>query len=101
VPEADYPEASWIPLAGIVTEVGVDVTIQSDTGPVVVGLGPEWYREDTTFTLAEGDEVVVTGFYEDGEFKAAAIENVSTGATLDLREETGRPLWAGRSRSAR
>jgi hypothetical protein len=88
-------------LAGTITEVGVDVTIQSDTGMVVVGLGPEWYREDTTFTLAEGDEVAVTGFYEDGEFKAATIENVSTGATLDLRDETGRPLWAGRGRNGR
>ena len=101
VSEADHPEASWVLLAGIITEVDGEVTVQSDTGLVVVGLGPEWYREDTAFTVTEGDEVVVAGFYEDGEFKAGTIDNVSTGVSLDLRDETGRPLWAGRGRNAR
>jgi hypothetical protein len=99
--EADHPMETWISLAGVVTEVGVDTTIETDAGPVVVGLGPDWYREGVSLALSEGDEIVVTGFYEDGEFKAAAIENLSTSAALDLRDQTGRPLWAGRGRNGR
>ena len=37
----------------------------------------------------------MTGFYEDGEFKAGTVENLTTGETIILRDETGRPMWAG------
>lgn len=86
----------WQTLEGKVTVVDTDVTLQTSEGAVLVGLGQSWYREQAGFTLKVGDEVVVTGFYEGGEFKAGTIENQTTGETLVLRDETGRPLWAGR-----
>jgi len=85
----------WQTLEGKVTAVDIDMTMETADGTVLVGLGQSWYREQAGFTLLVGDEVVVTGFYEDGEFKAGTIENQTTGKTLVLRDETGRPIWAG------
>jgi len=40
----------------------------------------------------------VTGFYEDGEFKAGTVENLTTGETIVLRDEAGRTMWPGQGR---
>jgi len=86
----------WETLTGEVTVVDGDLTVQTAEGDVLVGLGQASYREG--FALEVGDEVSVTGFHEDGEFKAGTVENLTTGETLVLRDETGRPVWAGRGR---
>ena len=84
----------WETLTGEVTVVDGDITVQTAEGDVLVGLGQASYREG--FALEVGDEVSVTGFHEDGEFKAGTVENLTTGETLVLRDETGCPMWAGR-----
>jgi hypothetical protein len=86
----------WETLTGKVTAVDGEVTVQTAAGEVLVGMGQAAYREG--FTLDAGDSVSVTGFYEDGEFKAGAVENLTTGETIVLRDETGRPVWAGQGR---
>jgi len=84
----------WETLIGEVTAVDSEITVQTAEGKVAVGLGQASYRE--SFALEVGDEVSVTGFYEDGEFKAGTVENLTTGETLTLwEEETGHPMWAG------
>ena len=82
----------WETLAGEVTVVGSEIVVQTADAEVTVGLGQASYREG--FVLEVGDEVMVIGFYEDGEFKAGSVENLSTGQTIVLRDETGRPMWA-------
>jgi len=83
----------WETLTGKVIVVDGDITVETAEGEVLVGLG----RADREgFALEVGDEVSVTGFHEDGEFKAGTVENLTTGQTLVLRDETGRPGWAGR-----
>lgn len=84
----------WETLTGKVTAIDGDVTIQTAEGEALVGMGPSAYREG--FDLAVGDEITVVGFHEDGEFKAGSVENLTTGETITLRDETGRPIWAGR-----
>ena len=87
------------------TAVDGDVTIQTAEGEALVGMGQSAYREG--FELAVGDEITVLGFYEDGEpslknghsdgtFNAGSVENLTTGETITLRDETGRPMWSGR-----
>jgi hypothetical protein len=83
-------------MTGTVAVVGSEIAIQTADGEVTVGLGQASYREG--FVLEVGDEVMVIGFYEDGEFKAGSVENLSTGRTIVLRDETGRPMWAGGGR---
>jgi hypothetical protein len=83
----------WETLTGIVTVVDSEITVQTAQGEILVGMGQSAYRE--SFGLEVGDQVSVVGFYEDGEFKAGTVENLTTGETIVLRDETGRPMWAG------
>jgi len=86
----------WETLTGKVSVIDHEVAIQTAEGQVLIGMGQSAYREG--FELAVGDEITVLGFHEDGEFKARTVENLATGETLTLRDETGRPLWAGQGR---
>jgi hypothetical protein len=83
----------WETLTGKVIVVDGDITIQTAEGPVLVGMGQSAYREG--FGLEVGDEITVLGFHEDGEFKAGTVENLTTGEMIVLRDEAGRPMWAG------
>jgi hypothetical protein len=86
----------WEPLTGRVALMDGEVTLQTSEGEVLVGMGQSSYWEG--FALEIGDEVSVLGFYEDGEFKAGTVENLTTGETIMLRDEAGRPMWAGNGR---
>lgn len=81
---------------GVVIVSDSEILVRTgDDSEVLVGLGQAWYREQANFSIAVGDEVNVVGFHEDGEFKAVTVENLSTGASITLRDTTGRPQWAG------
>ncbi len=95
-PIAETEVHDWLTLQGTVTVADNELTVQTADGEVVVGLGQAWYRDEAGFVVNVGDEVVVQGYYEDGEFKAGTVENLTTGATVTLRDATGRPMWAGR-----
>ena len=86
----------WETLTGEVVIVDGEITIQTAEGDVLIGMGQSAYREG--FALEVGDEITVLGFHEDGEFKARTIENLTTGETITLRDETGRPMWSGQGR---
>ena len=94
---ADHPSDGWATLEGPVAGFeGDELTVQTNESSVTVHLGPEWYWDTEGIALAEGDRVAVTGFYEGDKFEVAQIENLTTGDIVTLRDETGRPLWAGR-----
>ena len=86
----------WETLTGTVTVVDNEIAVQTAEGKVIVGLGQSSYREG--FALDVGDQVTITGFYEGDEFKAGTIENLTTGQSITLRDQAGRPMWAGRRR---
>jgi hypothetical protein len=90
----------WLTLTGQVVSVDIsDLTLQIDDGQTMtVGLGPEWFWSDQNVTLAPGDVVTVRAFEEDGEIKVGQISIESNGTALQLRDDDGRPLWAGRGR---
>ena len=94
---ADHPSESWDTLTGSVIALDGDtLTMQTGDGPVAIHLGPEWYWESNGIAVNEGDSVEVAGFYEDGVFEAASVLNVTSGESVSLRDDAGRPLWAGR-----
>ena len=83
-------------IQGVVISSDSEILVRTAEGEeVLVGLGQAWYREQAGFTVAVGDEVSVLGFHEDGEFKAVTVEDTTTGATITLRDATGRPAWSG------
>lgn len=99
---ADHPLETWTTIAGTVVAFGGgDLTVQTDEGQLTVNLGPEWYVEATGINLQAGDEIEISGFEEDGVFQVTRIVDQASGETLLLRDETGRPLWAGRGRGGR
>lgn len=99
---ADPPAKTWITLGGSVVALkDGHLTAETDHGKVTTHIGPEWYWELRGIELGEGDQVVVAGFCEDDTFQAARIEDSSTGAAVTLRDQTGRPLWAGGARAGR
>jgi hypothetical protein len=69
--------------------------VSTDSGDIPVGTGPG-YLQEMGFELLNGDTVQVSGFWEDGEFKAESITR--DGEMIALRDESGRPIWSGAAR---
>ncbi len=80
---------------GVAVEVDTDLVLRTESGDIQVGLGPAHYREQAGFTIHTGDELEVSGFDETEEFKAASVHNLTTGTRITLRDDNGRPMWAG------
>jgi hypothetical protein len=90
--------ADWETVEGTVVETAELVVETADGQIVQVGLGQSHYREGQGFALNVGDQVRVSGYWESDEFKAAQVENLDTGASIVLRDLSGRPMWAGQGR---
>jgi len=89
----------WLTLSGTVVSVDADaLVVQTAEGEVVVENRPWWFAQELSFSAQVGDQVILTGFYEDGVFEAGQIDDTTTGQTVRLRDENGRPGWAGRGR---
>jgi len=90
----------WLTLQGEVLSVDADALIvQTPSGEqVVVENRPWWFAQEAGAEVQAGDEIVLTGFYEDGEFEVGQLENLRSGQVVNIREESGRPLWAGGGR---
>jgi hypothetical protein len=90
----------WLTLSGVIT--GIDaglLTVQLDNGELVEMMGRPWtFAQEQGFTAGAGDRVTVVGFYEGDEIEVGQIDNDSTGLSVVIREESGRPLWAGQGR---
>jgi hypothetical protein len=65
---------------------------------VMVYLGPEWYMKQQEVKLVAGDQVEVKGSRVSMEGKPYIIPNYvkKNDRMLNLRDDTGMPLWAGK-----
>ena len=98
VPQADVQPEAWRTLQGTVVTVADDlVEIRTTAGEVIPFEGrPLSYALEQGFSLEVGDAVALDGFDEDGEFKIGQV--TSNGASITLRDASGRPGWSGRGR---
>jgi hypothetical protein len=99
-PNPGTPQANvttWVTVAGTVNAFdGVGVSLTTDDGaPLWVQFGQSRYVSAQGVTFTAGDHLTVNGFEENGQFQAGTVVNDTTGQTLNLRDTTGRPLWAG------
>jgi hypothetical protein len=65
---------------------------------VSVALGPAWFLQEAGFSINAGDYVVIVAFECAScasEYVAAWIENTTEGTSVELRDESGVPLWRG------
>jgi len=106
--ERQYPNyetapEDWVTVEGTVVQApaaGVDLLIATETGEeITIGTGPS-YMEAQGFTLQAGEQIQVQGYWQDGEFKAAQVTRLQDGQTLTLRDQLGRPAWAGNGQRA-
>ena len=96
--EAAAPVEALETIQGTVLET-VELVVDTGNGETVqVGLGPSQYREERGFFLNVGDQVVVTGYWEDGEFKAMTVQNLDLDSEIVLRDVAGHPMWSGQGR---
>lgn len=103
-PNYEAPPEEWLVYEGTVVQAPEDgghlVIETSDGEELTVGTGPMPITHGASqgFTLQAGEPVQVRGYWEDGEFKAAQVTRLTDGQTITLRDEIGRPAWAGRGR---
>ena len=73
--------------------------IAASTGDAIILDGRAWsFAQEAGFSMQAGEEVSLTGFYEEGEFEIGVVEDLTSGQTIQLREQSGRPAWAGNGR---
>lgn len=92
----------WTEAAGSVVSLDdSQLVLQRPDGSLLTaGLGQSGYWASLGIVLQPGDEVQLTGFAEDGDLEVQSLTLPATGQTVVLRDETGRPLWAGGGRWA-
>ncbi|WP_281183862.1 hypothetical protein [Trichlorobacter lovleyi] len=77
----------------------VTVVVAVGTERVIVVLGPRWYLQDDSLDWKSGDNVTVRGSKAQGKdgrsYLLAQWVSSPSGAQLLLRNENGRPGWAG------
>ena len=82
-------------LQGILARKGDEWTLTADGTVYEIHMGPAEFRTHKGFTLTEGEEATVNGFLHG---KDLAVTTMATnGKSIQLRDDTGRPLWAGTS----
>jgi hypothetical protein len=87
----------WETVAGAVLSIDdTQMTVQTGGGEIVIADRPWAYALEAGFAAQVGDQVAVRGFYEGETFEAGQLTNGDL--TVAIREDTGRPLWAGGGR---
>jgi len=106
----------WLTLQGTVVSVDADtLVVQTASGEqVTMENRPWWFAQEQGFSAQVGDQVTLVGFYEGGDpsatlrqgsgqsseqcFEVSRIDDATKDQTVLVRDENGRPLWAGRGR---
>jgi hypothetical protein len=98
----------WLSLQGTVVSVDANaLVVQTTSGEQVrVENRAWWFAQEQGFWTQAGHQVTLVGFYEGDDpsrdsgqrFEVGRIEDNTNGQTVLVREENGRPLWAGRGR---
>jgi hypothetical protein len=96
--QADVDE--WLRLEGTVVSVdSYALVVKTADGQEITVQGRPWlFVQESGLVLQVGDRVQLIGFDEAGEFEVGQIANLASGESVQIREENGRPLWAGRGR---
>jgi hypothetical protein len=80
-------------LTGILEQHGDEWGLKVGNTSYEIHLGPADYRTNQGLVLVNGDQATVKGFVYGTD--VAVMEIQAGGKTITLRDETGRPAWAG------
>jgi hypothetical protein len=89
--------SEWISIFGTVLDVSEEsILVQSDQGEELIIEGMTLrYAQEQGFSTRVGNQVRLTGFYDHDAYEIGEIVDLSTGLVVSIREESGRPHWAG------
>ncbi len=87
----------WVVLSGQITRISSDtLEIQTITAGILEIEGRSWrFVRELGYVPLEGNELVVQGFYENGEFELSIIQDLTADQVFQIRDESGRPMWGG------
>ena len=94
---AEEEDHEWVQLSGFVTGLDSEsLWIETDEEESLEITGRAWsFVQEGGLTFTVTDELELEGFFEDDEFEVSAIWNLTEDTFLQIREESGRPLWSG------
>jgi hypothetical protein len=97
---AERQDHEWMERSGFVAAFDSDsLVIETKDGIRLEISGRTWFFVQAEgFELFPGDQVAMRGFMENGVFEVAEIHDLTTGAGLLIRDDSGTPLWSGRGR---
>jgi hypothetical protein len=91
---------AWLDIAGTAVSVGTNaLVVRTAEGELIAVENRAWlFAQEQGFWVQVSDELSLRGFYEEGELEVGRIDDLTSGQTVMLRDETGQPMWAGRGR---
>lgn len=96
-PIAETEDHDWQTIEGVVISVDLEqMTVSTADGDIQITDRPWDFAQNAGFAARVGDTVSMTGFYEDGTFEVGTL--TSGTQQVQIREESGRPMWAGGGR---
>ncbi len=87
---------------GNAVEVTADyLIVKTDDGQeVLVENRAWWFAQDAGFSAIPGDKIVLAGFIDDGgTFEVSWLFNQTSSQEIFIRDDSGRPNWAGNGRN--
>ena len=93
--EENPEEHDWAELIGSIIEFDSKTLLIQTEGEGKLELsGRAWrYILETGYMPSVGSEVWLSGFYENGEYKIASFQDLTTGQVVMVRDSFGQPLW--------
>ena len=97
--EENPVEHDWVSLSGQIIQVdGRTLEVLTEYDGILEISGRSWrFAQASGYLPGVGNEVILDGFFENGEFEVSAIQDLSAGQIVLLRDEDGHPLWSGGS----
>ncbi|MBM3127347.1 MAG: hypothetical protein FJ009_01785 [Chloroflexi bacterium] len=88
----------WATLQGNVIAINQSaMTVQTSNGEKVIIENRPWsFALEQGFTAKIGDQLKMNGFYQNGLFEIGQMQNLTNGSAIQVRDQSGRPGWAGR-----
>ncbi|PKO06284.1 MAG: hypothetical protein CVU41_07570 [Chloroflexi bacterium HGW-Chloroflexi-3] len=94
VPDPQATAGEWAEYEGNVISIDSSmILVETDDGSEIVIEGRALvFMQDSGFVTHVGNTLFITGFYEDDEYKVTTIIDHTTGKTIVVRDEGGRPV---------
>lgn len=90
-------EHDWTNLSGqIILVDSRTMEVQTESHGILEISGRSWrFALESGYLPDLGNDVILDGFFENGEFEVSTIQDLNNGEIVFLRDGSGHPLWNG------